>query len=95
MIRSTKAQLKEFKESLIWKDIKDELVTLFERAQVEYDLVGRSITKDDGTKEIPNSAQTLIHLGDIQGRRTAVSYFIEIPDILIGILEDEKDDTER
>jgi len=41
---------------------------------------------------IPNTSETLIHLGEIKGRRKAVSYFLNIPEILLQILEGKKDD---
>lgn len=90
MISSTVAQIEEFKSSLIWADIKAELFELAKRAQLEYDLVGEPRLDDDGSKLIPNEAETLIHLGDIKGRRKAVSYFLDIPNILIQLAEDQK-----
>lgn len=94
-IRSTKSQVEEFKESLIWLDIVDELNELSTNAQLEYDVVGESHVDDEGYKIVPNSSETLIHLGDIKGRRKAVNYFLSIPDIFLQILEGQKDDTRR
>ena len=94
-LRATKNQLEEFKESMIWLDIKDELNELAKRAQLEYDLVGESHTDDAGNVITPNSSEALIHLGDIKGRRKAVNYFLSIPDIFIQVLEDNKDDNKR
>lgn len=93
MIRATKAQLEEFKESLIWKDICDELNALAENAKTEYDVVGEPRIDDEGYKVIPNTSETLIHLGDIKGRRKAVRYFLEMPDILIRQKEIEDDNS--
>lgn len=95
MIRSTKAQLEEFKGSFIWKDISDELENMSKLALIEYDIVGEPVIDDEGYRKTPTTGETLIHLGDIKGRRKAVQYFLSIPDILINILEDNKDDTER
>ena len=92
-VRSTKMQIEEFKSSMLWDDFKDELIQLAKNAQLEYDLVGESHVDDQGFKIIPNQSETLIHLGDIKGRRKAVQYFLEIPDILIQILEDKQDDS--
>ena len=88
-LRSTKSQIEEFKESLIWMDIKDELDRLARRAQLEYDIVGEPHVHDSGQMLVPNSSETLIHLGDIKGRRKAVDYFLQIPDIFLQILEDK------
>lgn len=86
-LRVTKSQVEDFKESLIWKDIVDELTRLAHNAQLEYDIVGEPHVDDQGYKIVPNSSETLIHLGDIKGRRKAVSYFLSIPDIFLQILE--------
>jgi len=94
-VRATKVQLEEFKKSFIWKDMIDEINKLSKSAQVEYDLVGEPHIDDEGFKLIPNSSETLIHLGDIKGRRKAVNYFLSIPDILIQILEDQENDDRR
>jgi hypothetical protein len=94
-IRTTKSEIESFKESFLWMDIKDELNDLAKRAQLEYDLVGEPHIDDSGYKIIPNSSETLIHLGDIKGRRKAVSYFLNILEVLLQILEDKKNDTGR
>jgi len=88
-------QIEEFKSSMLWDDFKDELIQLATNAQLEYDLVGESHVDDQGFKIVPNQSETLIHLGDIKGRRKAVQYFLSIPDILIQILEDKQDDNRR
>jgi len=95
MVRSTKSQVEEFKESFIWKDIVDELNMISKNAQLEYDVVGETHKDDAGYVVVPNSSETLIHLGDIKGRRKAVNYFLSIPDILLQILEDNKDESRR
>ena len=94
VIKATKAQIEEFKESLLWQDFQEELLELGRLAQLEYDVVGESHIDDEGHKIIPNSSETLIHLGDIKGRRKAVKFFLSLPDILLQILED-KDDSRR
>lgn len=93
MIKSTKSQVEEFIESFIWKDIVDELEHLAKSAQTEYDIVGESHVDDQGYKILPNSSETLIHLGEIKGRRKAVRYFLSLPEILLQQLEDKEDDT--
>lgn len=90
-ILSTKSQVEEFKESMIWKDIVNELETIYKNAQIEYDIVGETYIDDSGHKIVPSSSETLIHLGEIKGRRKAVGYFLNIPEILLQILEDKKE----
>ena len=92
-IRSTKSEVEEFKESSIWADICDELSDLLHRSSVEYDLVGEPHIDDSGQKIVPNTSETLIHLGDIKGRRKAANYFMSLPEIFLQILEEKKDDT--
>lgn len=94
-IRTTVSEIESFRESTLWLDIVDELNDLANRAQLEYDLVGEPHVDDNGYKIVPNSSETLIHLGDIKGRRKAVSYFLNVLDILLQILEDKKNDSER
>jgi len=93
MIKSTRSQVEEFKESFVWKDIVDELNHLARLAMLEYDIVGEPHIDDSNYKVVPNSSETLIHLGEIKGRRKAVNYFLSIPDILLQQLEDKQDDT--
>jgi hypothetical protein len=90
VIRSTKAQIKEFTKSFIWLDIVDQLRDLKRRTQFEYDLVGEPHVDDQGFKIVPNTSETLIHLGDIKGRKKAIDYFLSIPDIIIQALEIEE-----
>ena len=94
-IRCSKSEVEELLTSPVWLDIIDELKSLAKRAEVEYDLVGEPHVNDQGHMIIPNTSETLIHLGEIKGRRKAVSYFLNIPEILLQILEDKKNDTER
>jgi hypothetical protein len=89
-IKSTKSEVEAFKDSMVWLDIVEELTDLNRRAQLEYDLVGEIRVDEEGNKIVPNSSETLIHLGDIKGRRKAVEYFLNIPDLLLQILEDKK-----
>jgi|WetSurMetagenome_2_1015567.scaffolds.fasta_scaffold141677_2 hypothetical protein len=81
-IGSTKSQLEEFKESLIWKDISREIETWLDGLKVEQDNIVRDA--EDGN---PSTASVLLHLGDINGRRKAMQYILGIPDVLIGVLE--------
>ena len=94
-IRSVKSDVEELQDSPVWLDIMDELNDLAKRAKLEYDLVGEPHVDDSGHMIVPNTSETLIHLGEIKGRRKAVSYFLNIPRILLQILEDKKNDTKR
>ena len=91
MIMSTKSEIEEFVESMVWKDFVNEIKELSKIAYDEYDNLGEP--QPDGS--YPTQAEILISLGDIKGRRTAANYFLSIPDILLQQLEDEKDDNRR
>lgn len=91
IVYSTKGQLEDFKDSLIWKDIKEELNFLSVAAQLEYNLVGETKTDENGNLIYPTTAETLIHIGDIKGRTKAVSSFLSIIDVIITKLEVEED----
>jgi len=94
-LRSSKSEIEEFKKSFVWLDIVDELTQLAKNAQLEYDIVGEPHVDDEGYKIVPNSSETLIHLGDIKGRRKAVSYFLSLPDIFLQTLEIESKEESR
>ena len=93
-LKSTKSEIEKFKESFLWMDIKDELDELTERSQLEYDLVGESVINDEGVRVTPTTAEVLIHLGEIKGRKKSVNYFLNILDIFLQILEDQTEDKE-
>lgn len=96
ILLSTKAQIEEFfNESFVWKDIVNELNNLSRLAQLEYDVVGEPHIDDSGYKIVPNSSETLIHLGDIKGRRKAVNFFLSLPSIFLSTFEEKKDVTGR
>lgn len=91
VVRSTKDQIEEFKESVLWKDIKHELGVWRRLCTQEYSqVIGSSI--NSSTEQ--SSSNVLLHLGDIHGRESAVNYMLSIPDVFLQILEDKKNDTE-
>jgi len=94
-LRCTRAQIEDFKESLLWQDIQDELKFLAATALIEYDLVGEPHTNDEGQLVMPTTAETLIHLGDIKGRRKASQHFLSILDTFLAMKEDELLDKEK
>ena len=87
-VYATKSQLEDFKESVIWKDIKREL----KMWQVGFKQESLSMV-EDAAETNPSTATVLMHLGDINGRVKAVEYMLALPDIFISILEDKEDDT--
>jgi len=86
-VRATKDQITDFMESLLWKDIKNELVAWKKGFQIE--MLG---IVEDSTESNPSTATVLMHIGDINGRMKAVDYLLSLPNIFLQILEDQKDD---
>ena len=86
VVKASKSQLEDFKGSLIWSDIKNEL--LFWKEGFENEMRG---IVEDAAGSNPSTASVLLHMGDINGRMKAVDYMLSIPDILISSKEDKKD----
>lgn len=89
-VHSTRYQIEEFKNSVIWKDIKRELSAWKLAFRKEMMAI-----VDDSATENPSTASVLMHLGDINGRQKAVDYILSLPDIFLNILEDTKDGSRR
>lgn len=83
-INSTKDQLEEFRQSIIWNDFVREL----ESWKQGFTLELLSITDDAATTN-PSTASLLLHIGDLNGRQKAVDYVLGLPDLFIQILEDK------
>lgn len=86
-ILSTKDSIVDFKESLVWKDIVNELEAW--KKGFEYE---RAAMVDDAATENPSTAAYLLHSGDVNGRIKAVEYMLQIPDIFIQMLEEKEND---
>jgi len=87
-INSSKNELREFKKSIIWKDIKRELASWKKGFQVELNGI-----VDDAATDNPSTASVLLHMGDLNGRIKAVDYLLSLPDVFVNILEGKKDDS--
>lgn len=83
---STRDQVEEFKKSLIWRDIKNEL----KEWKKSFEMEMKSIV-DDAESNNPSTASVLLHMGDLNGRIKAVEYMLGIPDLFLSLLEDKKD----
>jgi hypothetical protein len=89
IVTATKSQIEEFKKSFIWKDIKRELRILRGLFTKEYSqVVGSGINPSADAER--STATTLMHLGDIHGRESAIDYLLALPDVFLQILEDEE-----
>ncbi len=87
-INATKVQIEDFKDSLLWQDIKRELKMWQTAAGQEYSqVVGNVIA---GESEIENSD---MHLGSLYGREKTVEFLLSLPDMFLEILEEKEDES--
>lgn len=86
-IHSTRDQIEEFKQSVIWKDMVKELMS-WKRGFISE---SNSIVEDAAVHN-HTSANVLLHVGDINGRRKAVDFLIALPDMFLSMLDSEKKD---
>lgn len=89
-VNATIDQIEDFKSSVLWNDIVNELTVWKEGFSLEMDSI-----VDDAASENPSTASVLLHMGDLNGRKKAVDYMLGLLDVFISILEDKKDDTRR
>ena len=89
VVRATKEQIREFKESILWQDIVNELLAWKEGFNREM----HSIV-DDAAAENPSTASVLLHMGDLNGRQKAVDYMISILDMFLSILESKEQEND-
>ena len=88
-VNATKGAIEEFKESILWQDIKRELKSWQKGFNLEM-----SCIVDDAAESNPSTASVLMHMGDLNGRQKAVEYFLALPDLLLSILESNKENKE-
>ena len=84
-VRVTKGDIEEFKGSILWKDMRRELISW----KKGFDSELKSIVDNAATTN-PSSATVLMHIGDINGRIKTVDYLLSLPDVFIGVLESEE-----
>lgn len=84
-VNATKSQVEDFKSSILWQDICRELDFWAEGFNNEQDSIVDRIASEN-----LSTPATLTLLGSIDGRKKAVSYFKNILDIFLEILESNK-----
>ncbi|MBU2249101.1 MAG: hypothetical protein KKD77_20305, partial [Gammaproteobacteria bacterium] len=87
-LRTTRSQVEDFKESILWADIIEELNSWKEG----FDRELKAIVEDAAANN-PSTASVLMHLGDLNGRLKAVDYMLSIPDVFLSLLEVKKDES--
>jgi hypothetical protein len=89
MIRATKVQIENLKESLVWQDIIEEITKWKDNASQEPDAIVA-----EAEEKNPSTATVLMRLGHAAGIKNAVMYFEGILDLLLSSKGSEKDDSE-
>ena len=86
VVRATKSQIEDAKESFFWKDIVRELETW----KVGFNKEREGVV-DEAQEYNLTTATVLLHFGHIEGRIKAVDYLLALPDVFISMLEDQKE----
>ena len=84
-VNATRDSILEFKESVLWNDIVNELKDW----QEGFNLEMMSIV-DDAESKNPSTASVLLHMGDLNGRQKAVDYMLNMLDVFLDILDTQK-----
>jgi len=88
VINSTKIQIEEFKESIVWLDIVNELNVWKKGFEIEMNNI-----VDDAKEDNPSTAAILMHMGNISGRIKTVEYIKSLPDMFLEILKMKAEET--
>jgi len=89
-VRSTRTQIEEFRDSILWADIVREITEWKEGFIHEV----MSIV-DTAADDNPSTASVLLHMGDISGRAKAIDYMLSILDIFLDTLEIKKEEEDE
>ena len=86
-VYSTMAQVEDFISSVLWADMQRELLKWKKNfANEAIDMT--DIASDNNL----STAAVLMHLGDLGGRSKAVDFMLALPNVLLQILKDKKED---
>jgi hypothetical protein len=86
IVNSTKIQIEEFKESIIWKDMIRELLSWGEGFRRDQENIA-----NDAARTNPSTASVLLHLGHTSGCTDAVNYIIDLPDRFLEYLKEKSE----
>jgi len=86
VVNATRDQIEDFKESILWADMVRELESWKKGFNREMLTI-----VDDAAAENPSTASVLLHMGDLNGRQKAVDYLISLPNVFLGMLEQQKE----
>jgi hypothetical protein len=86
-VRTSIEAIEEFKASILWADIVEELNSWKEGFNREMMSI---VDEAEGTN--PSTASVLLHMGDLNGRQKAVDYFMSLPDVFLSLLQEKKEE---
>lgn len=86
-IRVSADAIEDFKKSILWADMVEELNSWKEGFNREM-----SSIVDEAEGSNPSTASVLLHMGDLNGRQKAVDYFLSLPDVFLSLLQEKKED---
>lgn len=89
-IHATRDQIEEFINSVIWKDLRRELLMWKNGFSKEADAI-----VDNAAETNPSTASVLLHLGDLSGRKKAVDYLLSLPKIFLQITDDRIEERKK
>ena len=89
-INSSLEDLEIFIKSDVWMDIKRELKIWQKAANIEINSI-----VSDAESSNPSTASVLLHLGDLNGRKKAIDFFLQMVDMFIQIKTKEKEEREE
>ena len=84
-IMTSPNEWEKFMESTVWADMVAELNGWLEGFDGELD--GVVATADDKN---PSTANVLMHMGSVYGRKQAVAYMLSLPSVLSDIAKEQK-----
>lgn len=84
--RASKEAIEDFKESILWADMKDELDFWLEGFKEELDGI-----VDDTIENNKSTASVLMHMGDLSGRKKAVIYLQTMLDVFLSEFDEKEE----
>jgi hypothetical protein len=84
--RASRDAIEEFKKSILWADMKEELLFWLDGFKDEQEGLA-----DDAIENNKSTASVLMHLGDLNGRKKAVNYLLGMLDVFLSEFEERKE----
>ncbi len=89
-LKSTREQIKRFKESFLWQDMMKEIEGWREGFERTNSVMVENITRNNLT-----SASVIVTMGELSGISKAVDRMLFIPDVFLSLLGDDEEEGEE